>query len=222
MLAKKTKIKKKNQDQILCSIRDRIIDGYYRPGSKLVVSDLANEYAVSRSMLAEVFVHLETQKLIKKEPYKGYVVREVNLENLLEIMDIREVLEGLAVRLATENSSPEDWADLEKEINESWDDIIKNYQFEKHLELSIKFRNKIFDAAKNKELSDLTNNLFAIILIVQRRIAILPGRMKSSAEEQRQVLRAIIEGNASEAERLKRLNIKSGKEYLQKYKDWII
>ena len=222
MPAKKIKTKRKNQRQVLNILRNLIIDGFYPPSYKLVEEDLVKEYGVSRSMLREIFVNLEIQGLIRKQPNKGAIVREINLKFLLEIMDIREVLEGLAVRLATKNTSPEDWSDLEEEVNKSWDEIVRNSEFERHLKLSRKFRSRIFDAARNEELSNLSDTLIARIMLVQRRTAILPGRIKQSAQEQRAVLRAIIEGNPSKAERLKRLNLRNAKACLNKYKNWIV
>lgn len=221
MYKKKIKTKRKNQAQVLNVLRNRIVDGFYLPGSKLVEEDLVKEYSVSRSMLREIFSHLETQGLIRKQPNRGVIVREINIKSLLEIMDIREVLEGLAARLATENTSAEDWADLEREVNETWDEIVRNSEFERHLALSRKFRSIIFNAARNEELSTFSETLIAKILIVQRRLTILPGRIKHSAEEQKAVLKAIIEGDPIEAERLKRLNLRNAKDCLNKYKDWI-
>ena len=67
----------------------------------------------------------------------------------------------------------------------------------------------------------LTNPLFSKIRIVQRRIIILPGRMKEAIEEHRAVLKAIMDGNADEAERLKRINLQNATECLKKYKKWV-
>ena len=136
-------------------------------------------------------------------------------------MEIREALEGLAARLATEKTSAKDWVDLEEEFGQPCDEFIRNLNFDKYLELTRKFRRRMFAAAENKELSDLSDTLFAKILLVQRRLTILPGRINQSAEEQRAVLKAIIEGDPIEAERLKRLNLRNAKDCLYKYKDWI-
>lgn len=214
--------KRNNREKVLADLREKIADGLLPQGGKLIEQDLAREFGVSRSMIREVLADLESQGLVAKQPKKGTLIRRVDSESLLEIMEIREVLEGLAARLAAQKSKPSDWRDLEKEFGEPFDQIVKNLDFEKYLDLITAFRNRMVEAAQNEELAKLINGLYAKIRIVQRRIVILPGRIQQAIEEHREVLKAIMEGDPDRAEEIKRLNLQSAREYLKKYKKWVL
>lgn len=203
-------------------LRQRIVDGYYPQGVKLTEQTLANEFGVSRLMIREVLGDLESQGLVEKKPNKGTVVRRVDSDSLFETMEIREVLEGLAARLAAQKSKPEDWLDLKEEFGENFERIVNELDFEKYLDFISKFRDRMVEAAQNEELSKLINSLYAKIRIVQRRIVILPGRIQEAIEEHRKVLDAIMEGDSLKAEKMKKENLQHAREWLEKYKIWVL
>lgn len=219
------KNKKSNQlkrGKTLATLRKRIVEGDYPQGLKLIEQDLAKEFGTSRPMLREILSDLENLGLVEKLPNRGTTVRRISSQSLLEIMEIREVLEGLAARLAAKNSQPEDWQDLAKEFGGPFEQLVKNQEFEKYLELISTFRDRMVAAARSEELSKLIFSMYAKIQIIQRRIVILPGRIQQAIEEHRAVLAAIMEGNPEKAEKMKRLNMKTARKYLEKYKAWVL
>ena len=222
MASKKQKSKYAKRENILHTLRERIVEGYYPQGVKLVEQDLAREFNTSRPMLREILSDLEGLGLVEKRRNRGTTVRRINSQSLLEIMEIREVLEGLAARLAAEKSKPEDWRDLEKDLGEPFDQIVKNMDFKSYLELIGTLRDRMVEAAQSEELSKLIISMYAKIQIVQRRIVILPGRINQAITEHREVLKAIVEGNPEKAEKMKRLNMKNARECLEKYKTWVL
>ena len=217
--------KKKAQNKrtsVFAVLRDRIVDGHYPQGVKLIEQDLAQEFGVSRPMLREILGDLESYGLVEKLRNKGTMVRRIDSRSLLEIMEIREVLEGLAARLAAQKSKPSDWRDLEKEFGEPFEQMVKNLDFEKYLDFIAYFRERMVTAAQSQELSKLIIPIYAKIRIVQRRIVILPERMQQAIKEHRAVLKAIIEGNPEKAEQNKRINMKNARDCLEKYKTWVL
>lgn len=208
--------------KVLETLRERIVEGFYPQGMKLIEQQLAEEFSVSRPLLREILADLESQGLVEKKPNRGAMVRRVDSDSLLEIMEIREVLEGLAARLAARHSKPEDWDDLEKSFGEAAENMVENNEFEQFLALVATFRERMVKASKSEELSKQIYSLFAKITIVQRRVVILPGRMGQAIDEHRAVLKALKAGDEEEAERAKRLNLKSAREYLNKYKTWVL
>ena len=222
MPGKKSRPKRTSRDDALFTLRDRIVDGYYPQGVKLIEQDLAQEFGMSRPLLREVLGELESQGLVEKHRNKGSMVRRIDSRSLLEIMEIREVLEGLAARLAAQKSKPGDWRDLEKQFGEPFEQIVKDLDFEKYLDLISIFRDRMVAAAQSEELSKLINSQYAKIRIVQRRIVILPGRMHHAIKEHRDVLNAILAGDPDKAEKMKRINMKKARECLEKYKKWVL
>jgi len=220
--ARKRKSNQHKREQTFATLRERIVEGDYPQGVKLVEQDLAQEFGTSRPMLREIFSDLENLGLVEKLPNRGTTVRRINSRSLLEIMEIREVLEGLAARLAAQNSKPEDWQDLAKQFGEPFEQIVKNQEFEKYLDLISTFRDRMVAAARSEELSKLIFSMYVKIQIVQRRIVILPGRIQQAIEEHRAVLKAIMEGNPDRAEKMKRFNMQNARECLEKYKKWVL
>ena len=210
------------RDKILATLRERIVEGYYPQGVKLVEQDLAQEFGTSRPLLREIFGDLENLGLVEKFPNRGTTVRRIDSRSLLEIMEIREVLEGLAARLAAQNSQSQDWQDLVEEFGEPLEQFVRNSEFDKYLDLIGTFRDRMVAAARSEELSKLIISMYAKIQIVQRRIVILPGRIQQAIEEHRMVLKAIMEGNPEKAEKMKRVNMKNARECLEKYKAWVL
>ena len=219
---RKQKLKRTNRDNVLSTLRERIVEGYYPQGGKLIEQDLAKEFSMSRPMLREILTELESQGLVEKHRNKGTMVRRIDSRSLLEIMEIREVLEGLAARLAAQNSKPGDWRDIEKQFGEPFEQIVKSLDFEKYLDLISLFRDRMVAAAQSEELSKLISSLYAKIRVVQRRIVILPGRMQDAIKEHRDVLNAILDGDPDKAEKMKRINMKKARECLEKYKIWVL
>jgi DNA-binding GntR family transcriptional regulator len=111
---------------------------------------------------------------------------------------------------------------LETEFGEPFEKIVRDLDFEKYLDLISHFRDRMVEAAQNEELSKLINSLYAKIRIVQRRIVILPGRIQEAIEEHRRVLAAIMEGDPEKAEKMKKENLQHAREWLQKYKAWVL
>lgn len=210
------------RDDVLTALRGYITDREISPGSKLIEEDLAHEFGVSRSVIRGVLSDLEAQGLVEKKPHKGTVVCKIDLNSLFEILEIREVLEGLSARLAAQKTTANDWKDLEKKFGEPFEKMVKNRQYEEYLALITDFRKRTVEAAQNKELSKLIDSIYAKIRIVQRRIIILPGRVDQAIQEHRDVLKAIMEGDPVKAEKMKRSNLRSAREYLKEYEKWVL
>lgn len=83
-------------------IRSRIFDGTYIPGTRLTERDLATEFEVSRSPVREAIRVLSHEGLVESLSTRGMVVKKLSREELVEIFDLREALEGLASRLAAQ------------------------------------------------------------------------------------------------------------------------
>src|SRR6202795_164467 len=97
---------------VLDTLRQRIARQEIPPGSKLREHDLADEFGVPRTRIREVFGALESRGLIERIPNRGAVVMRLEPAHVFQLYDVREVLEGLCARLATENVPPESWQDL--------------------------------------------------------------------------------------------------------------
>src|SRR5699024_9343417 len=83
----------------VCSVlRKAILKGEFKAGERLVQTELAERIGVSRMPIREALRTLEIEGLVKLEPHKGAVVREISKEDITEIYELRSILEPLALR----------------------------------------------------------------------------------------------------------------------------
>lgn len=81
--------------------------GIYRPGSRLVESELAERFGTSRTPIREALQRLETQGLLTRDG-RSLIVASLDHTQLAELYTVRGTLEGLAARLAATNATPEE------------------------------------------------------------------------------------------------------------------
>jgi DNA-binding GntR family transcriptional regulator len=86
-------------DRVYKAILDRICDGTYAPGDRLIELQIAKEFDSSQAPIREAFCKLEAMRVLETEPYKGTRVREISRRELEECLRIRAVLENLAAEL---------------------------------------------------------------------------------------------------------------------------
>lgn len=100
--------------QVRRQIRDKVLDGHFRPGEKLVETALSSQLHVSRAPLREALRELVDRGILVSEPYKGLRVRPVSERDLNELFSMRTALERFAFTLAWPRRDPKALAELDK------------------------------------------------------------------------------------------------------------
>ena len=133
--------------RLLPALRDRIASHVLPPGAKLPENDLAREFGVSRAKVRDAFGVLEQRGLIQRIPNRGAVVARLDLSKVFEIYAVREMLEGLCVRLAVERARPQSWQDLVQLFGHRMELIIRRGEFEQYIANLDRLRNRTLEAA---------------------------------------------------------------------------
>jgi len=81
------------------NLKQRILKEELAPGQWLVERDICQDYEISRTPVREILRMLVTDGIVTLEPSKGYLVRKLNLEEIVDIFQAREAIEGTAARL---------------------------------------------------------------------------------------------------------------------------
>jgi DNA-binding GntR family transcriptional regulator len=207
---------------LLPALRERIARRALPPGAKLLENELAREFGVSRAKVRDAFGVLEQRGLIRRIPNRGAEVARLDLSQVFEIYAVREMLEGLCVRLAVERTKPQSWQDLVQLFGRPMETIVKRGEFEKYIANLDQLRNRTLEAAGNGVLADMLDSINDKTREIQRRIIILPGRAAEGLQQHRAVLAAMRKGDASKAEDLRRANIRSSREYLERYQSFVL
>jgi len=82
-------------------LKSMILDQKLKSGSKIYQEKLAIDLGISRTPLVNALKKLEQEQLISAVPRKGFYVRDISKEEMVNIFELREVLEGLAARRAS-------------------------------------------------------------------------------------------------------------------------
>lgn len=203
-------------------LRERIANQSIAPGAKLRETDLAAEYGVPRSRIRDALAALEQRGLVVREPNRGAIVTKLDLSQVFHIYDLREALEGLAARLATERMPPEHWqADLAL-FKGPMKEHVDRGNFDAYIEQYEAFRLRIIDAAGNPVLKEMLDIIFEKTQVLIRRIIILPGRAEQGRRQHLATIEAMRRGDAAEAERLRREGLRSAKSTLEKYQRYVL
>lgn len=88
-------------------ILDAIDVGVFKPGDRLVESDLADRFGVSRTPIREALQRLETQSLLERDG-RSLIVASLTHNQMAELYVVRRELEGLAARLAAKHATDEE------------------------------------------------------------------------------------------------------------------
>ena len=98
-------------------ILEAIDQGLYRPGDRLVESELAERFGVSRTPVREALQRLETQSMLARDG-RSLIVASLDHNQLAELYVVRAELEGLAARLAAKHATDEEVRVLRKMVED--------------------------------------------------------------------------------------------------------
>lgn len=208
--------------EIVQILRERIARQDVAPGAKLGEQELAQEFGVPRTRIREVLGVLESRGLIDRIPNRGAVVSRLELDQVFQLYEVRAVLEGLCVRLATENAPPETWDEFVELFGTPMDEYVKAADFDSFIVVYERFRRRIIEWARNPVAARMLDSIYEKTNVLIRRIVILPGRAREGLGEHRAVVAAMRAGESEKAERLKRLNLQNAKETLRRYQKYVI
>ena len=104
------------RDELKERIVERILDGTYGPGDRIVESQVATEFGTSQAPVREALRELEALRFVETQPHRGARVREVSTEQLTQIYPVRAALEEVAGREAAARMSDDQLAALAGEL----------------------------------------------------------------------------------------------------------
>jgi len=187
-------------EQVVCKLRNAIMQGELRPGQKLVEGDLCRTLGVSRASLREALRALEAEKLIKIVPNRGPSVASLGYREIEAIQEVWAMLAGDAVADFTRGAKPRDIAELEDVVASLERAISANAPLDQ-LAATNRFLAMIMEKRGNGVLTDIVISLVSRINFLRAQALLRQGWGTVHAEEIRNIVRAIKAGHAEEARR---------------------
>ncbi len=195
--------------QTFDSIKADIINGQLAQGTKIVESDLALKYGISRGPLREAIHRLERIKLIVRIPHAGSRVVTLDSKMMEDIYTARESLEGMAARLAARRMSDVEIAALSTLLDQheaTISDTDGKAYFQREGDIDFHFR--IAVASQNQWILDnLNGELYQLIRMCRHQSGQFPSRAQTALDQHRQIAAAIARRDEELAEILMRRHI---------------
>ena len=184
-------------------ILSAIDNGTYRPGDRLVESELAERFGVSRTPVREALQRLETQSMLTRDG-RSLIVATLEHYQLAELYTVRIELVALAARLAARHATREEVRVLAQLVVEDYR-IIDDPQALSRA--NRRFHHQIHLASHNRYLVQQLDIVHRTMALMAHSSLAVPGRGEDSLDEHRAIVKSIAAGNPDEADAALRAHI---------------
>lgn len=199
-------------DQVFEKLENDIIHGVYPRGEILTELKLVEQLGVSRTPIREALRRLEHERLIK-DSGKGSIVLGITLEDLIDIMNIRQQIEGLAAYYTVLNITPDELAELQR-ISELQDFYYAKQDMERLRQMDDRFHDAIYRFSDRSVICDTLRPLHRKTQRYRKLSLDNPTRLSESIDEHKHILAAIMDKNAELAAELTTKHIANAKEHM--------
>lgn len=207
------------REKILENIRDAIVSGRLKAGSRVSEPELAERYGISRTPIREAFRQLESEGYLTVIPRRGAVVSELSPKDVDDFYAIKSIMEGYAARRACENLSEKDLTRLQT-INNKLAELARIGDVKHFFKHHSDFHELFIKAADNEKLHELIAGLVTKFQRLRFTSLSLPGRMEVSVQEHEKIIEAFRNKDADLAEKLVRMNAEYGGRVLKSDKTY--
>lgn len=226
------RMERPNLNELACdAIRAKIVSGELQPGEKLVETELAERFGLSRTPVKWALIELSNEGLVEVAPRRGAVVRIHSLPEIMEVLRTREVLEGLAARIAAESGISAETQTRLRRIVEEYSERADATLSQDHytapeytalVGMDAAFHTTLFENVGEGYLTRIlkSTNVIALSFIPHKHTHPL-ARLDTdrSIREHSQLVDAIVERNPSRAEESARMHIQTAIRALQEHLD---
>jgi DNA-binding GntR family transcriptional regulator len=205
-------------ERIFSLLREAIVEGHIPAGSKISEPELARAYGISRGPLREAIGRLEGCGLVVRRANVGARVVTLSSDQLLEIFHVREALEGMAARLAAQNMSDDEVADLRQLLQQHGRQIEQDAghaYFQREGDLDFHYR--IVQGSHNTRIIDLLcNDLYHLVRLYRYQFGMPSKRGPRAYVEHEHIVDAIERRDPEMAELMMRAHIRASRENVER------
>lgn len=173
-----------------------ILSGELKPGSRIRETELAEWLAISRTPVREAIRRLESEGLICSAGHRGMTIAELDYQAVMELYQMRAVLEASAASLAAKHASEAEIYSLRELFQQEQQQQDPAAQ----AQANRAFHNAIYHAAHNRYLLKSLNGLRDAMALLGATTYVLPSRSESALAEHLRILEAIENGDSLAAE----------------------
>lgn len=203
-------------NQAYQAIRSGILEGLYKPAESLTELTLAQELGVSRNTIKKALLKLESENLVVIEDNKRAMVRSFSVDEVLQYLRVRELLEGLVIREAIPRIAEADVSEMET-ILAAMKLSLESGDLKGYSEGNWRFHEVIYRNCPNRPAVEIVLSIKNQLKRYNVKTIFIPGRGSHSYEEHRHILDAIGARDADKAELLLRKHVASMRDVIKQY-----
>jgi DNA-binding GntR family transcriptional regulator len=196
-------------------VRNRILNLTYKPGEYLSDSQIAADLSISRTPVREAFHRLEHEGFLINEARRGWRVYSLSLEDIHDIFDLKEAIEGMLARKAATCTDE----DLRQALREACDQMLvaaEKRDTDAWFENDVRLHRVIQTMADNERADRLVATLNDQWHRVRIGFIAMQARMERSASEHQAFVDAILAGDAEAAEQTMKAHLRGVRDDLER------
>jgi DNA-binding GntR family transcriptional regulator len=193
-------------DAIYSTLREAILTNVLPAGERLAELQLAALFKRSRTPVREAILRLESERLAERSARRGFVVGGISREEILEVYAVREVLDGLAARLAAQGYLSSEFDHLQwlsRRLRKAGEQ--RDYRL--MVELNIEFHETLARASRNGLLLQFMRQIHDWVRRFSDTTFSYRGRASEALKEHEALLEAISRRDPDAAERIARAHM---------------
>lgn len=198
-------------------LRHLILAGELAPGDRVTVQPLTQQLGLSPTPIRAALAALERQGLLVVQEHRGYFVPELSHEDILEIYEIREVIDSVASRRVAQLESRETVVAVLEDLLEQQRVAVAAGDIRSYRDLDLSFHEAIWQNSGNHRLLSLAENLLGQVRIGNNVSSRVPGRVNIALEEHGAIIDALRAGSATAAENATRTHVREASRALAAY-----
>jgi DNA-binding GntR family transcriptional regulator len=198
--------------KVYAALKEMIADYRFKPGARLNVEKISKELDVSRTPVWEAVRRLQQEGLLENIPYRGVFMVEMTLDKALELYQVREVLEGLAARLAAQHANEKTIEKMEALLKDQ-SKVIEKGDLVGYSQTDFEFHGLIHRSSRNAALQDLLSSLKAKMQPIAMEVRPLLPRLY---EDHLEMIEAIRSKDSEKSEKLLRRHNRAVQIQIQK------
>ncbi|MBW1705066.1 MAG: GntR family transcriptional regulator [Deltaproteobacteria bacterium] len=178
----------------------------FENGGRVDEKMLAEQLGISRTPVREAVNRLVFEGFLRVVPRQGIYVATKSKEEIIEILRVRSVLEGLAARFTSIHATKEDIVMMRGMFAPFYDTDL-SHRAREYSEANIKFHEFVLERSQCKKLIEIAGNLFDQMRVIRIQAGGYPDRPRISLSQHLEIIEAFEKKQADEAERLMRSHI---------------
>ncbi|MET0491557.1 MAG: GntR family transcriptional regulator [Actinoplanes sp.] len=189
-------------------LRAAILRGEYGPRQRLIEAELAERFATTRFLLRNALHRLATEGLVELQPHRGARVREISVDEAIEITETRRAVESLVAARAAQRVTDDETTEL-RALGEAMTAAVGQADMLRYSELNAQLHSRVRTIARHATANRIIEQLNGQIVRHQFRLSLVPGRPSVSLPEHLAIIEAVCARDPEAAERAMQAHLTS-------------